>query len=556
MHLALLGVSAVVGTSRHFGAVVSVVGNNHTGLWRWLTGSRKNRKLIGLPERNQREEVERSLPIRLTVQTDSRRMTMKLLPWWSATLGVLIAHVVRASSWTQALALLVSLSISAPTESAGAHDLSPRAPNSPPSIAPCDTASVEELEYELWCHTLQATRLANKRNIGYVPAAPPQECYALPDPSRRRPGVERMSVEEVTTYLSTLRDRQPAVLFHSANPSANRFCTWLVTKEGVAASEAVPMGDAEWSVGSGLSSSLHVPEQESGRVAEERGFRLEVERPVSLVEAANRLLPPKVAKDLIARQVDTLIVVPIYDVGAIPFAAFPLDGKQLIDYVSVLIAPSFQSFEKPPLEWQGEALHPLVLGDPETYGYEDLPRLKHALGEAKGVAEVVGAEPLLHDDATESAIRDWLQAHPDTNLVHIAAHGIAHSEDADARSGLYLADGFWSAEDVWNLEFVPGSLVVLSACQSGLGMHFEMGTASVARAFHQDGASTVVMSLWNVDDKSTKELMVAFTKNAFKKGGAVPPDRALREAMLELRKTNPDPLHWAGFNVFGLPALN
>jgi CHAT domain-containing protein len=97
---------------------------------------------------------------------------------------------------------------------------------------------------------------------------------------------------------------------------------------------------------------------------------------------------------------------------------------------------------------------------------------------------------------------------------------------------------------------------VLSACQSGLGKHFEMGTASVARAFHHDGASAVVMSLWNVDDEATRRLMVAFTKNAFKKGNPAPPDRALREAMRELRKTEPDPLYWAGFNVFGLPALD
>jgi len=460
-------------------------------------------------------------------------------------------YLLRASLGAQALVLMVCLSSCAATDKAEARISSS---DGPPVFAPCETGSIEELEYELWCHALQATRLADKPTFGYVPAPKPNECYALTDSSRLRHGVERMSIREVSSYLGNLHGRRSAVLFHAENPSTDRFCTWLVTDEGVAASEAVPLESKTWNVGSGLSSSLRVRERGSGGVAEERGLRLESAPPVSLDEAAKRLLPPEVAKALIARQIDTLIVVPIYDIGAMPFAAFPLDGQVLIDNMSVLIAPSFQSFERPPFDWQGEAVHPLVLGDPATTAY--LPALIYAQREAWEVAEVVGGQPFVGHNATASAVQDWLRAFPDTNLVHIAAHGVAHSENADARSGIFLADGFWSAEDVWNLQLSPGSLVVLSACQSGLGKHFEMGTASVARAFHHDGASTVVMSLWNVDDKATKELMVTFAKNAFKQGSPAPPDRALRNAMLELRKANPDPLYWAGFNVFGLPSLD
>lgn len=467
------------------------------------------------------------------------------------------------------VALLVSLSSCTLTKEPTVSDLSSRVGDAtgPPRTASCNTASVEELEYELWCHTLQATRLADKSTVGYVRSPPREECYELEYESKRRRAVGRMSIGEVKEYLRSLHGRRPAVLFHAENDAEERFCTWLLTADGVAASEAAPLDDTFWSLGSGLSIYLDLSTGESGRVAEPRGVVQIQSGSASLVEVARRLLPPKVARGLIDRQVETLIVVPIYDVGAVPFAALPLDGKRLIEHMSVLIAPSFQSFEASPISWQGEPVHPLVLGDPTSYV---VPALGGALREAREVAGEVGAQPLVHGHATAAAVGDWLRTYPDTNLIHIAAHGIAESlnadarsgvylhesELADARSGLHLADGFWSAEDVWSLELAPGSLVVLSACQSGLGRHFEMGTASVARAFHQDGASSVVMSLWNVEDEATRKLMVAFTKNAFSELRAVPPDRALRQAMLELRKTDPDPLHWAGFNVFGLPALD
>jgi CHAT domain-containing protein len=89
----------------------------------------------------------------------------------------------------------------------------------------------------------------------------------------------------------------------------------------------------------------------------------------------------------------------------------------------------------------------------------------------------------------------------------------------------------------------------MSACQSGLGKNFEVGTIGLARAWHQAGASNVVMSLWNVGDASTAQLMTRFAAAL----RAYPPDHALRQAMLAQRATDPNPAHWASFAVFGLP---
>ncbi len=57
------------------------------------------------------------------------------------------------------------------------------------------------------------------------------------------------------------------------------------------------------------------------------------------------------------------------------------------------------------------------------------------------------------------------------------------------------------------------------------------------------------MSLWSVDDDATRSLMLAFVAAL----ETSPPHVALRQAMVATRKTHPDPAHWAGFTVYGVP---
>jgi CHAT domain-containing protein len=59
------------------------------------------------------------------------------------------------------------------------------------------------------------------------------------------------------------------------------------------------------------------------------------------------------------------------------------------------------------------------------------------------------------------------------------------------------------------------------------------------------------MSLWNVDDDTTRDLMRGFIRLA----GTMPVDKALQRAMQTARQTNPNPALWAGFSVFGTPEL-
>lgn len=110
---------------------------------------------------------------------------------------------------------------------------------------------------------------------------------------------------------------------------------------------------------------------------------------------------------------------------------------------------------------------------------------------------------------------------------------------------LFEDDGLFSAIEASMLKLANTDLVILSACSSGAGsvMRGE-GVFGLQRGFFSAGANSVLMSLWNVDDEITKELMAKFIK---KYSRGVDKRKALREAQLELKKDHPDPFYWASF---------
>jgi CHAT domain-containing protein len=96
-------------------------------------------------------------------------------------------------------------------------------------------------------------------------------------------------------------------------------------------------------------------------------------------------------------------------------------------------------------------------------------------------------------------------------------------------------------------------LVVLSACETGAGQYVAgEGVFSLARGFMDAGVPSVVMSLWQVNDISTSELMPLFYRHLAQ---GLPKDEALHKAKLEFLKTSDPmkthPFFWAGFVLLG-----
>ena len=140
------------------------------------------------------------------------------------------------------------------------------------------------------------------------------------------------------------------------------------------------------------------------------------------------------------------------------------------------------------------------------------------------------------------------------------------------RSGIFLAgakrsllvgdtgvhDGIVTAEKILGLNLRGTEMVVLSACDTGLGeVHNGEGVFGLRRAFTQAGAKSLVMSLWKVPDLETKELMVQFYKNI--KTGGMNRCQALRQAALKEKEIvkerygHTNPRYWGAFVFLGQP---
>ncbi|MDC0743059.1 CHAT domain-containing tetratricopeptide repeat protein [Polyangium mundeleinium] len=117
------------------------------------------------------------------------------------------------------------------------------------------------------------------------------------------------------------------------------------------------------------------------------------------------------------------------------------------------------------------------------------------------------------------------------------------------RSTTDAADGVLTALEISGLDLRGTRLVVLSACETGVGEALRgEGVFGLRRALAMAGAETQVMSLWQVDDEATSELMTAYYTGLAAGGGR---SEALRAAQLAVREKHPHPYYWASFIVSG-----
>ena len=167
-----------------------------------------------------------------------------------------------------------------------------------------------------------------------------------------------------------------------------------------------------------------------------------------------------------------------------------------------------------------------------------------------------GLEALDFDASRATALSPMLSQY---RIVHFATHAISDSERPE-RSGLVLSlfdrngqpqNGFLSLGEIYGLT-LPADLVVLSACDTGLGREVSgEGLIGLVRGFMYAGATRVVASLWSVDDEVTAQLMAHFYKSLEQDG--LSPAAALRAAQIEVRKQARwrSPYYWAGFQIEG-----
>lgn len=280
----------------------------------------------------------------------------------------------------------------------------------------------------------------------------------------------------------------------------------------------------------------------------------------------HRMLVAPAMPRLVAKQ--SLLIIPDGALAYLPFEALG-EGRALIESHRIAYAPSASIAGALGRPSAAPANLLLAMGDPllpsaaapgmaaqleRGFTFSALP---NARGEVESLGRLFpNSRTFVGEKASESRIKaEDLVTY---RYLHLAAHGYFDGSTPE-RSGIVLApggaeDGFLQAREIANLR-MTAELVTLSACQSGLGKVLAgEGVQGLARAFFLAGAKSVVVSLWDVNDAATAELMRRFYANL--KSG-LSKDEALRQAKLAIRNQPGGrwrhPYYWAPFVLQGAP---
>ncbi|MFL5765077.1 MAG: CHAT domain-containing protein [Bacteroidia bacterium] len=220
-----------------------------------------------------------------------------------------------------------------------------------------------------------------------------------------------------------------------------------------------------------------------------------------------------------------------------------------------------------------------------NYGSEDiippLPGTKKEIGNIDPILKSNGYKTTVYEgnEATETNVKKV-----QTGVLHIATHGFflanANAIEDDKvlgieiskaknnplhRSGILLANcekvfdgtsdltdkdnGILTAYETMNMSLDNTQLVVLSACETGLGdIKAGEGVYGLQRAFQVAGAKAIIMSLWQVSDDATMELMTSFYKNYMVSGNK---QDAFVKAQKQIKLKYKEPFYWGAFVLIG-----
>jgi len=277
--------------------------------------------------------------------------------------------------------------------------------------------------------------------------------------------------------------------------------------------------------------------------------------------------------DVRLQGVSRLIVIPDSTLWNVPFQALITPrGRYLVEERAVSYAPSLSALAALRARAQARpvrAVTLVALGDPSDDGTTvarvrnattgTLPETRREVGALTGLYGEARSTVLVGADASEAALR---RAASGATVLHIASHGVL-DDQAPMYSHLRLTpdrdnDGRLEAWELAELD-LSADLVVLSACETARGaVGGGEGVIGLSWALLAAGASTAVLSQWEVDSASTTDLMIAFHKRllatspTLKAAPNATPD-ALRQAQVAMLgdARYRHPFYWAGFIVMG-----
>ena len=293
-------------------------------------------------------------------------------------------------------------------------------------------------------------------------------------------------------------------------------------------------------------------------------------------------------------QAGTIYLSPDGVYNQINLEAIPIpnrDGSYIIDQANIVLVNNTKDiyFNKIRTRTKSSNNSATMVGNPLFYTRKDveqsfpsLPGTEVEISELRTLLTAKGwqASGFTTTEATEEQIKSI----NNPKIFHIATHGFyaptvernlademtetdnSLSENPLLKSGLLLKgggdilsrndrnynsdNGILTAYEAMNLNLDNTDLVVLSACETGLGQIASgEGVYGLQRAFLMAGAKTLIMSMFKVDDEATQKLIINFYDKWLTTGNL---RQSFKDAKLDLRREYPDPLFWGSFMMIGL----
>jgi len=233
-----------------------------------------------------------------------------------------------------------------------------------------------------------------------------------------------------------------------------------------------------------------------------------------------------------------LVFVPHGLLHYIPFHAL-YDGSQyLIDRHTISYAPSASIYSLSQRQSSNSSGGSLILGIPD-------PVAPAILDEVRALSKVLtNSELFVGEEANDHVLR---QKGPSSHIIHIATHG-RFRQDNPMFSAIRLGNSSLSLFDLYQLR-LPVDLITLSGCSTGMNVVSPGDELlGLVRGLLYAGARSLMLSLWDVQDKSTAEFMTAFYQ-ALNDGQSK--RAALRTATLQMKSQYPHCYQWAAFILVG-----
>lgn len=239
----------------------------------------------------------------------------------------------------------------------------------------------------------------------------------------------------------------------------------------------------------------------------------------------------------------------------LPFQVLRSKNKYLIELTSISYLATASSLiyytELPSKKDMGQ-----ILGYGNPFPNDDELRLPEAETETKTLSKIFGDRAIVRtgQEATKSQLLKEIRQ---ASYIHLATH--AHLEPRDPKRSFIMLAGtndqdkklYYNELSALELNLGGVELITLSACETALGRD-GIELFGISEQFRRAGVKAVIASLWKVNDKSTKELIIKFYEN-LSQGETI--NQALRQAQLNLIRSEQslysDPFYWAPFILIG-----